>query len=55
MAEKKKTIYTREALLASSLFAEVQKDFLGVILDKPSYTLDEARAAVKDFFKKGVK
>ena len=52
--EKAASFYTREALLASAQFADVQKDFLGVILNKPTYTLDEARAAVHDFFEKGV-
>lgn len=55
MREKKaasEAVYTREALLASALFADVQKDFLGAILNKPTYTLDEARAAVNEFIKK---
>lgn len=51
-AAETETRYTREALLASKQFADVQRDFLGVILDKPTYTLAEARAAVNDFMKK---
>lgn len=51
-AAETETKYTREALLASKQFADVQRDFLGVILDKPTYTLAEARAAVNDFMKK---
>jgi hypothetical protein len=49
MAKAKK--YSREAILASKEFADVQKDFLAVILCKPEYTLTEARKAVSDFFK----
>lgn len=44
--------YTREALLKSQEFALYQKDFLSVILSKPTYTLAEARKIVKEFFKK---
>lgn len=49
---KTETDYTREALLAAKQFSDVQRDFLGVILNKPTYTLAEARAAVDEFMKK---
>ena len=49
MAAKK---YTREALLADKRFCQYQKDFLGVILSKPYYTMAEAVKAVEAFFKK---
>ena len=49
---KNETTYTREALLASKQFSDVQQDFLGVILSRPTYTLAEARAAVNDFMQK---
>ena len=43
--------YTREALLKSKEFSGYQRDFLGVLLKKPEYTLQEARKIVKDFYK----
>lgn len=46
--------YTREALLKSERFAAYQKDFLGAVLKKPAYTLDEAERAVRGFFGKEV-
>ena len=49
MAAKK---YTREALLQDPRFAKYQKDFLGVILSKPEYTMAEAVKTVKAFFEK---
>ena len=42
--------YTREALLKSKRFSCYQRDFLGVILSKPEYTLAEATKVVKAFF-----
>lgn len=48
MSKQKK--YTREALLKSERFSCYQKDFLGVILSKPEYTLAEAKRVVKAFF-----
>ena len=48
MSKQKK--YTREALLKSKRFSCYQKDFLGVILRKPEYTLAEATRVVKAFF-----
>lgn len=44
--------YTREALLADKRFSQYQKDFLGVILSKPYYTLAEAIKVVEAFFEK---
>lgn len=57
MATKTKTAekeprYTREALLRDFRFAHVQRDFLGVILNKPFYTIWEAEKAVSTFFEK---
>lgn len=49
MAAKK---YTREAILRDPRFAKYQKDFLSVILSKPTYTLAEARKIAKEFFDK---
>lgn len=43
--------YTREALLKSKHFVDVQRDFLAVILDQDRYTLADARAAVNDFLR----
>lgn len=40
--------YTAEALLKSKLFKDVQQDFLKAILIKDSYTIAEARKAVKE-------
>ncbi len=50
MAATKK--YSREALLKDKRFSSYQKDFLGVVLSKPEYTIAEAEKAVNDFFKK---
>lgn len=47
MKQKK---YTREALLKSKRFSSYQRDFLGVVLSKPEYTLAEATKVVKAFF-----
>ena len=47
MKQKK---YTRVALLKSKRFSSYQRDFLGVILSKPEYTLAEATKVVKAFF-----
>lgn len=49
MAAKK---YYREALLRSKEFSGYQKDFLGVLLCRPEYTLQEARRIVKNFYQK---
>lgn len=43
--------YKREAILKDSRFSQYQKDFLGVVLSKPEYTIAEAERAVKAFFK----
>lgn len=45
------TQYSREVLLKDSRFAGYQPDFLAVVLQKPFYTLAEAEAAVKEFWK----
>lgn len=47
MAAKK---FTREALLAAPEFQKYQRDFLSAVLNKPEYTLAEARKTVKAFF-----
>ena len=44
--------YRREVLLKDPRFAQYQRDFLGVVLHKPEYTIAEAERAVKAFFKK---
>lgn len=48
---KQETKYSREVLLKDPLFAEYQPDFLAVVLHEPFYTLAEAQAAVKEFWK----
>lgn len=48
MAAKK---YAREVILALTEFKGYQEDFLKVILDKPCYSLSEARKIVSEFFK----
>lgn len=47
-AEKK---YSRDILLKDPRFAAYQPDFLAAVLSKPFYTLAEAKAAVKEFWK----
>ena len=49
MAAKK---YNREALLRHPEFRKYQRDFLAVVLHKPTYTLAEARKEVSAFFAK---
>lgn len=41
--------YTREALLKSKRYSNIQPDFLRAILTKDEYTLAAADAAVKKF------
>lgn len=43
--------YTREAILRSEEFKDVQKDFLAVLLTKKEYTLAEAHKIVSAFMK----
>lgn len=45
------TKYSREVLLKDTRFAGYQRDFLSAVLHEPFYTLAEAEAAVKDFWK----
>lgn len=52
MAKKKEQQYKREVLLKDPMFKDYQQDFLAVVLNKPTYTIAEAKAAVKDFFDK---
>lgn len=57
MAAKKKPAesdpqYTRESIMRDPRFSRVQRDFLGVILSKPFYTIKEAEKAVSNFFEK---
>lgn len=49
MAAKK---FSREALLRLPEFQQYQRDFLAVVLNKPTYTLAEARKKVSAFFAK---
>lgn len=44
--------YTREALMRDPRFSWIQKDFLGVILSSPFYTIEEAEKAVSNFLRK---
>lgn len=44
--------YRREVLLQDPRLSCYQKDFLGVVLNKPEYTWAEAVKAVKAFFEK---
>lgn len=43
--------YSREVLLKDPRFAGYQQDFLAAVLNKPFYTIAEAEAAVKKFWK----
>lgn len=49
--KKEEIRYSRDVLLKDPRFAGYQKDFLAAVLNKPFYTLAEAEAAVKDFWK----
>lgn len=49
MAAKK---FKRGVILRDPRFKKYQKDFLGVVLRKPEYTIAEAEKAAKAFFKK---
>ena len=42
--------FTREALLRAELFADIQPDFLSVLLCEPEYTISEAKKIVEDYF-----
>lgn len=44
--------FTREVILRAPQFAKYQPDFLGVILDRPEYTIAEARKIAEAYFKK---
>lgn len=44
--------YAPKAIMRDNRFSNIQKDFLGIILTKPSYTIQEALKAVSDFFAK---
>ena len=57
MAKKEQTNldekrYTREALMRDPRFSGIQRDFLGVILKQPFYTIAEAEKTVSNFFGK---
>ncbi len=55
MASKPQPRYTREALISSKLFSIYQQDFLRAILTKETYTIAEARKALKKYYEsKGV-
>lgn len=49
--KKNQTKYSREVLLKDPRFAGYQRDFLAAVLNKPFYTLAEAQAAVRKFWK----
>lgn len=49
--KKEEIRYCRDILLKDPRFAGYHKDFLAAVLNKPFYTLAEAEAAVKDFWK----
>ena len=42
--------FTREALLRAELFADIQPDFLSVLLCEPEYTVSEAKKIVEEYF-----
>lgn len=48
-----KTVYRTELLLKSKFLEGYQRDFASVILTKPEYTVDEAKAALDAVLKKG--
>lgn len=50
MATKTEKKFKREVLLRDPRFSCYQKDFLGVILKNPEYTIKEAQEAVEAFF-----
>lgn len=50
---KNKTVYQTEMLLRSQVLSGYQRDFASVILTKPAYTIDEAKAALDAVLKKG--
>lgn len=45
-------MYSREALMRDARFSGIQRDFLGIILEKPFYTIEEAEKEVSHFFRK---
>lgn len=47
---QKDKAYTREALLKSKRFSHIQQDFLGAVLHKEAYTMQEAEQEVQKFF-----
>ena len=49
--KKQETRYSRDVLLKDPRFAGYQPDFLAAVLNKPYYTLAEAEAAVREFWK----
>ena len=54
MAKKNGPVrYQTERLLQSKALAGYQKDFARVILTKPEYSIEEARAALDAVLKKG--
>ena len=50
MSKDKATKFTREVLLNSKEFADVQPDFLRAILKDDFYTMAEAKSAIDSFF-----
>ena len=51
---KMETVYRTEKLLKSKALAGYEKDFARVILTKPEYTVEDAKAALDAVLKKGV-
>lgn len=53
MSKTAATTYTKEQILGSQRFSNVQKDILGALLDgEQQYTLEQADKIIKDFEKK---
>lgn len=46
--------YPVDALLKSKAFSGYQEDFAKVLLTEPEYTIEDARAALDEFFGKDV-
>lgn len=50
--EKNEPKFSRDALIASKALACYQRDFVGVVLTKSEYTLEEAKAEIEKALKK---
>lgn len=47
--------YPTSQLLSSGALSGYQRDFAGVLLTKPEYSIQEAKAVLDKFFKGGVR